>query len=68
MKQFGCLILTVLKRIYLIKTLTLFMNVSLQYLQLKIYDDEFFKNRVNIIKFAHQRMLSKINKDVDKIE
>jgi len=37
-------------------------------LQLKISHDKFFKNRLNIIQFAHQRMLNKINEEVDKQE
>lgn len=36
--------------------------------KLRIKSDDFFGNRLRIIKFAHQRMLNKINEDVDKIE
>jgi len=39
-----------------------------KYGKLEISDKEFFKNRLDIIKFAHNRMLNKINEDVDKQE
>lgn len=41
---------------------------KVKFAKLDISDRNFFGNRVNIIKFAHQRMLKKINKNVDKIE
>lgn len=39
-----------------------------KYEKLEILNDDLFQNRLNIIKFAHNRMLNKIRKPVDKTE